>query len=66
MTRHPLRNPLIANLELVADFASDPLTIGWRFAILKVIDNYTRECPALVAKTSLSGERVANEMVRFR
>jgi putative transposase len=34
------------------------MTNGQRFRILTVIDNYTGECLALVADTSLSGERV--------
>ena len=36
---------------------------GRRFRILTVIDNCTRECLALVAATSLSGGRVARELV---
>ena len=40
------------------DFVSDQLTDGRRFRILTVVDDYTRECLALVADTSLSGTRV--------
>ena len=37
----------------------DTLTDGRRFRILAVVDDFTRECLALVADTSLSGVRVA-------
>jgi len=36
-----------------------------RFRILCVVDDYTRECLALVADTSLSGVRVARELTRL-
>jgi putative transposase len=35
------------------------LTEGRRFLILAVVDDFTRECLALVADTSLSGRRLA-------
>ncbi len=41
---------------------SDSLICGRRFRILCVVDDYTRECLALVADTSLSGARVAREL----
>jgi putative transposase len=41
---------------------SDSLIFGRRFHILCVVDDYTRECLALVADTSLSGARVAREL----
>ena len=44
------------------DFVSDSLICGRRFRILCVVDDYTRECLALVADTSLSGARVAREL----
>jgi len=44
------------------DFVSDAFTDGRRFRILAVIDDYSRECLALVADTSLSGGRVAREL----
>ena len=37
-------------------------TDGRRFRILAVVDDFTRECLALVADTSLSGARVAREL----
>ena len=38
------------------------LSDGRRFRILAVVDDFTRECLALVADTSLSGTRVAREL----
>jgi putative transposase len=44
------------------DFLSDTISDGRRFRVLAVVDDYTRECLALVADTSLSGLRVAREL----
>ena len=44
------------------DFVSDSLICGRRFRILCVVDDFSRECLALVADTSLSGARVAREL----
>ena len=41
---------------------SDALSDGRRFRVLCVVDDFTRECLALVADTSLSGHRVAREL----
>ena len=43
------------------DFVSDALGCGRRFRILCVVDDFTRECLALVADTSLSGARAARK-----
>ena len=40
------------------DFLHDQLSDGRRFRILAIVDDFTRECLALVADTSLSGLRV--------
>lgn len=47
------------------DFIQDVLTDGRRFRVLTVVDDFTRECLALVADTSLSGQRVARELDRL-
>jgi putative transposase len=44
------------------DFVSDTLTDSRRFRMLAVVDDFTRECVALVADTSLSGVRVGREL----
>ena len=41
---------------------SDALASSRRFRILAIVDDFTRECLALVADTSLSGVRVAREL----
>jgi hypothetical protein len=44
------------------DFLSDAFADGRRFRILAIVDDFTRECLALVADTSLPGLRVAREL----
>jgi putative transposase len=44
------------------DFLSDAMTDGRRFRILAIVDDFTRECLALVADSSLPGLRVAREL----
>ena len=61
-TRAPMAVPEAANQRWSLDFASDTLTDGRRFRILCVVDDFSRECLALVADTSLSGKRVAREL----
>ncbi len=61
-TRRPLVLPTARNHRWSLDFVSDALTDGRRFRILAVVDDFTRECLALVADTSLSGARVAREL----
>jgi len=47
------------------DFVSDALVDSRRFRILAIVDDFTRECLALVVDTSLSGVRVARELDRL-
>jgi len=61
-TRAPPALPQAANRRWSLDFVSDTLSDGRRFRVLCVIDDFTRECLALVADTSLSGQRVAREL----
>jgi len=44
------------------DFVHDQLSDGRRFRILAIVDDFTRECLALVANTSLSGLRVGRAL----
>lgn len=44
------------------DFVSDALVCGRRFRIFALVDDYSRECLALIADTSISGMRVAREL----
>jgi putative transposase len=63
-TRHraPLAIPQGTNLRWSLDFLSDAFADGRRFRILAVVDDFTRECLALVADTSLPGLRVVREL----
>ena len=61
-TRAPLVLPDGPNRRRSLDFVSDAFADGRRFRILAVVDDFTRECLALVADTSLSGMRVAREL----
>lgn len=61
-TRRPMTLPSRTNERWSLDFVSDAFTDGRRFRILAVVDDYSRECLALVADTSLSGLRVTREL----
>jgi hypothetical protein len=54
-TRAPLTIPQGPNQRRSLDFLSDSFVDGRRFRILAVINDFTRECLALVADTSLPG-----------
>ena len=54
-TRAPLAIPQGANQRWSLDFLSDAFADGRRFRILAVVDDFTGECLALVADTSLPG-----------
>jgi putative transposase len=58
----PLTVPQGPNQRWSLDFVSDALIDGRRIRILTVVDDFTRECLALVVDTSLSGQRVAREL----
>lgn len=61
-TRTPMAIPQGPNQRWSLDFVSDALADGRRFRVLAIVDDFTRECLALVADTSLSGIRVAREL----
>ena len=64
-TRAPLDLPSKPNVRWSLDFVSGSFTDGRRFRILAVVDDFTRECLALVPDTSISGHRVAHELDRL-
>jgi transposase InsO family protein len=55
-TRAPLTMPQAPNQRWSLDFAADVLSDGRRLRILVVVDDYSRECLALVADRSLTGQ----------
>ena len=64
-SRAPMMLPQGPNQRWSLDFVSDALGCGRRFRILCVVDDFTRECLALVPDTSISGVRVARELDRI-
>lgn len=61
-TRRPMLVPDRPNERWSLDFVHDAFTDSRRFRVLAVVDDYSRECLALVADTSLSGIRVTREL----
>ena len=58
MPRVPLPVPTQRNERWSMDFVSDALCDGRKFRALTIIDEFTRESPAIEVDTSLPGERV--------
>jgi len=48
------------------DFVTDSLVTGRRFRALVIVDDYSRECPAIEVDTSLGGARVVSVLERLR
>jgi putative transposase len=61
-TRAPIALLQGPNQRWGLDFLSDAFSDGRRFRILAIVDDFTRECLALVPDTSLPGLRVAREL----
>jgi putative transposase len=61
-TRAPMAIPQGRNQRWSLDFVSDSLVSGRKFRMLTVVDDFSRECVAVVVDTSLSGIRVAREL----
>lgn len=64
-SRAPMTVPQGKNQRWSLDFVSDALVDSRRFRILAVVDDFTRECLALIVDSSLSGFRVARELERL-
>jgi putative transposase len=64
-TRAPMELPQAINERWSLDFVSDTLADGRRFRILRIVDDFSRECLATVVDTSLSGVRVVRELDRL-
>jgi putative transposase len=47
------------------DFVSDSIVTGRRFRALTIVDDYSRECPAIEVDTSLGGARVVSVLERL-
>jgi putative transposase len=64
-TRIPIAAPEKPNQKWSMDFVTDSLVTGRRFRALTIVDDYTRECPAIEADTSLGGRRVVSVLERL-
>lgn len=60
-----LPSPRRTNERWSMDFVTDSIITGRRFRALTIVDNYTRECPAIEVDTSLGGRRVAGVLDRL-
>ena len=54
-----------ANQRWSMDFASDSLCTGRKFRVLVIVDDYTKESPAIEVDTSLPGARVVKVLDRL-
>jgi putative transposase len=58
-------SPQRTNQRWSMDFVTDSIVTGRRFRALAIIDDYSRECPAIEVDTSLGGARVVNVLDRL-
>lgn len=63
--RRPLVLPSRPNQRWSMDFMSDQLSSGRRIRLFNVIDDFTRQCLAIVVDVSINGQRVARELTRL-
>jgi putative transposase len=64
-TRIILPAPQRPNERWSMDFVADSIVSGRRFRALVIVDDYTRECPAIEVNTSLGGTRVVQVLERL-
>ena len=64
VVRTPLPAPTRPNTRWSMDFVSDALGDGRKFRSLTLVDDYTRESPAIEVDFSLPGERVTRVLDR--
>lgn len=65
VARSPMRAPAGPNERWSMDFVSDALGDGRKFRALTIVDDFTRESPAIEVACSVSGERVARVLERL-
>src|SRR5262245_64331302 len=65
-SRAPMTIPQGPNQRWSLDFQSDAMADGRRFRIFAAVDDFTRECLALVADSSLPSLRVVRELDAIR
>jgi putative transposase len=57
--------PQRTNEKWSMDFVTDSLVTGGRFRALAIVDDFSRECPAIEVDTSLGGHRVVGVLERL-
>ena len=63
--RSPMLIPQAPNQRWSMDFQHDLLATGQRFRTLNILDDFSRECPAIEVDTSLPGTRVVRVLDRL-
>ena len=63
--RLELPKPAAPNEMWSMDFVMDSIVTGRKFRALAIVDQYSRECPAIEVDTSLGGERVVAVLDRL-
>ena len=63
--RQPMLVPEAPNQRWSMDFQHDLLATGQRFRSLNIVDDFSRECPAIEVDTSLPGVRVVRVLDRL-
>jgi putative transposase len=63
--RVPLPVPARPNQNLSMDFVQDRLINGRKIRTLTIVDDFSRECPAIEVDTSLGGRRVVRVLERL-
>jgi putative transposase len=58
-------SPQKPNERWSMDFVTDSIVTGRRFRALAIVDDYSRECPAIEVDTSLGGRRVVSVLDRL-
>jgi putative transposase len=64
-TRVTIPAPERPNQKWSMDFVADSIVTGRRFRALTIVDDYSRECPAIEVDTSLGGIRVVGVLERL-
>ena len=52
------------NQKWSMDFVTGSIVTGRRFRALAIVDDYSRECPAIEVDTSMGGARVVSVLER--
>jgi putative transposase len=65
MNRTILPAPKGPNERWSMDFVTDSIVTGRRFRALVIVDDYSRECPAIEVDTSLGGHRVVGVLEKL-